>query len=79
MRVHAEFSNNVSTPKEVSQPPRQPQVPPAWFGFNENAERINSRACMIGFFALILVEAISGKGFLQLLGITVGRGIGFEI
>ena len=37
-------------------------------------------ACtQIGFFALILVEAITGKGFLQLLGITVGRGIGFEI
>jgi hypothetical protein len=33
----------------------------------------------IGFFALILVEAVTGKGFLQLLGITVGRGIGFEI
>ena len=95
---------------------------PARFGFNDNAERINSRACMvrvlyavgtpcnstkfitltmlfgqqcdycgsglpqwlracmqIGFFALIFVEAITGKGFLQLLGITVGRGIGFEI
>ena len=32
----------------VSQPPRDPQVPPARFGFNENAERLNSRACMVG-------------------------------
>ena len=33
----------------------------------------------IGFFGLILVEAITGKGFLQMIGIQVGRGIGFEI
>ena len=33
----------------------------------------------IGFFAMILVEAITGKGFLQMIGIQVGRGIGFEI
>ena len=32
----------------VSQPPRDPQVPPARFGFNDNAERLNSRACMVG-------------------------------
>jgi len=25
------------------------------------------------------VEVITGQGFLQTLGITVGRGIGFEI
>ena len=33
--------------QEVSQPPRQPEVPPARFGFNDYAERINSRACMV--------------------------------
>lgn len=33
--------------QEVSMPPRQPQVPPAKFGFNDYAERINSRACMV--------------------------------
>ena len=33
--------------QEVSQPLKQPEVPPARFGFNDNAERINSRACMV--------------------------------
>lgn len=56
-------------------PPRQPEVPPAKFGFNDYAERINSRACMIGFFALIAVEAITGQPFLQTLGIQVGNGL----
>ena len=31
----------------VTQPPREPEVPPATFGFVDNAERINSRACMV--------------------------------
>jgi len=73
--VKAEFGSAAKPPKEVSQPPRQPEVPPARFGFNEYAERINSRACMIGFFALILVEALTGQGFLQTIGIQVGRGL----
>jgi hypothetical protein len=49
---------------------------------NAAASAVPERWCFsvqIGFFALIAVEAITGKGFLQLLGITVGRGIGFEI
>ena len=33
----------------------------------------------IGFFALIAVEAIAHRGFLELLGIRVGNGLGFEI
>jgi hypothetical protein len=50
----------------------------ATFGFVENAEVINSRACMIGFFALIALEAITGKGLFQLIGLSVGQGLGFE-
>jgi hypothetical protein len=50
----------------------------AIFGFVDYAERLNSRACMIGFFALILVEAITGQGLLKTLGFTVGQGLGFE-
>jgi hypothetical protein len=34
---------------------------------------------MIGFFALIAVEAVTGKGLLELLGLTVGSGLGFEL
>lgn len=162
-------------PKGVTMPPVQPTVPPATFGFVDNAERMNSRAAMvrvvvwciyvlvcmhglnlgfkredcvwrlwpthaeaaphqqgassgsgsstygscdhdthswlsssavpastpqtphartrtlthplkpahslpaqIGFFSLILVEVIIGKGLLEAIGLTVGQGLGFE-
>jgi len=39
---------------------------------------LNSRAAMIGFFALLAVEAIANKGLLQMLGLQVGKGLGFE-
>lgn len=29
----------------------------------------------IGFFSLILVEAITNKGLLELMGVTVGKGL----
>jgi Chlorophyll A-B binding protein len=44
----------------------------------EYAERINGRACMIGFVGLIIVEAIAHKGLFEMLGFTVGQGLGFE-
>jgi len=62
-------------PSGVSQPPRSPVQPPPKFGFVENAEVLNSRAAMIGFFALLAVEAVAGKGLLELLGVTVGKGL----
>jgi hypothetical protein len=48
------------------------------FGFVDNAERMNSRAAMIGFFSLLAVEAIAGKGLLELIGYKIGGGLGFE-
>lgn len=45
------------------------------FGFVDNAETINSRAAMIGFFALLALEAVAGKGILELVGIETGNGI----
>ena len=44
----------------------------------ENAEVINARACMIGFVLLIIIESIAGKGLFQMLGLSVGQGLGFE-
>lgn len=64
-----------SPPKGVTQPPRSPIVPPPKFGFVENAEILNSRAAMIGFFALLAVEAIFNKGLLEIVGFTVGKGL----
>ena len=52
--------------------------PTGTFGFVRNAEVLNSRAAMIGFFALLAVEAIANKGLLQMLGLQVGKGLGFE-
>lgn len=62
-------------PRGVTQPPRSPVTPPPKFGFVENAEVLNSRAAMIGFFSLLLVEAVAGKGLLELIGVTVGKGL----
>lgn len=55
-----------------------PTRPPPKFGFVDNAERLNSRAAMIGFFAILVVEGIAHKGILNMLGFTVGQGLPFE-
>ncbi|PZO47144.1 MAG: hypothetical protein DCF15_19410, partial [Phormidesmis priestleyi] len=39
-------------------------------GFNQHAERLNGRAAMIGIAALILIQLLTGKGLLTLLGLT---------
>jgi hypothetical protein len=66
-------------PAGVTLPPRQPDVPEPRFGFVDWAEKINGRACMMGFFALLLVEGITHKGLFELAGFTVGQGLGFEL
>ena len=35
-----------------------PKIEQSKFGFTENAERINSRYAMMGFFALLAVEGV---------------------
>lgn len=32
----------------------------------------------IGFFALLAVELVAGRGLLDLAGFTTGQGLGFE-
>ncbi|MEW5307062.1 MAG: hypothetical protein WDW38_002131 [Sanguina aurantia] len=66
-------------PPGVTLPPFQPQTPPTKYGFVDNAETMNSRACMMGFFALLLLEAVTGTGLLDLMGFTTGSGLGFEL
>ncbi len=41
------------------------------FGWSSYAERINGRFAMIGFFAIILIEAISKISFLEWAGIIL--------
>ena len=38
------------------------------FGFTEYAEIINGRLAMLGFTLLVIVEVVTGKGFLQIIG-----------
>jgi hypothetical protein len=38
-------------------------------GFNEYAERLNGRAAMVGFVAVVLIEAFTGQTFLTWLGL----------
>lgn len=74
-RAHLRIAVAATPPKGVTQPPRSPIVPPPMFGFVDNAEVLNSRAAMIGFFALLILEAVAGKGLLELIGVTVGKGL----
>lgn len=69
----------LKVPEGVTPPPQQPSVPAPKFGWVDNAERLNSRAAMIGFFALLLVEAIAGRGLLEMMGANVGNGLPFEL
>ena len=32
----------------------------------------------LGFFGILLVEWIAGKGIVEMLGLKVGNGLGFE-
>jgi hypothetical protein len=66
-------------PQGVSAPKRLPVAPEAKFGFVYNAERLNSRACMMGFIGTLIVEAITHKPVLELFGFSVGQGLGFEL
>jgi hypothetical protein len=40
------------------------------FGWSAYAERVNGRFAMVGFAAVLLVEALSGQTFLHWAGLT---------
>ena len=50
-------------------PSVDPKLEDPKFGFNSYAERLNSRAAMIGFAAVLIIEYITGKGLLAWLGL----------
>ena len=50
-------------------PSVDPKLEDPKFGFNSYAERLNSRAAMIGFAAILIIEYITGKGLLAWLGL----------
>lgn len=65
-------------PEGVTLPPRIPVSPESKFGFVKGAEKLNSRAAMLGFFGILIVEAIANKGIFEMVGFEVGKGLGFE-
>ncbi len=52
------------------QPTKVPNMERPKKGFNDYAEKLNGRAAMIGMVALVLIELITGKGLMTLLGLT---------
>ncbi|ELS31629.1 MULTISPECIES: chlorophyll a/b-binding protein [Pseudanabaena] len=38
------------------------------FGLTEYAELINGRLAMVGFVGLVVIELVTGKGLLQIIG-----------
>jgi len=66
-----------SAPPGVPPPPIVPEITPATFGFVDNAERMNSRASMVGWWSLLAVEGIAHQGLLEIMGVQVGKGINF--
>lgn len=52
------------------QPTVQPKLRVTRFGFNRYAEKVNGRAAMIGFAALIIIEYTTGQNPLTWLGLV---------
>jgi hypothetical protein len=52
------------------QPTVQPKLSEPKSGFNRYAERLNGRAAMIGFAALIAIEYFTGQNPLAWLGLN---------
>ena len=51
------------------QPSKLPNMERPKKGFNQYAEQLNGRAAMIGILGLVLIELITGKGLLSVLGL----------
>ena len=71
-------------PAGVTEPSALPKNTGMVVGFCDFAEQLNGRACMVGFVAMFLVEGAYGffnphGGLFQLLGVSVGNGLGFEL
>jgi len=66
-------------PPGVEPPRQEPRLPQNLVGFTENAEVWNSRAGMIGIFGIALVELFANRGILEILGISVGKGLNLPL
>lgn len=71
-------NSKFTLPKKVTVPSKFPYKKLQIFGFVENAERLNSRLSMIGFFGILFLEFLINKGILDVFGLNTGSGLGFE-
>ena len=55
--------------KTEIKPSVTPNLEEPKFGFNSYSERLNCRAAMIGFAAILIIEYTTGKGLLAWLGL----------
>lgn len=55
--------------KSDIKPSVTPNLENPQFGFHTYSERLNGRAAMIGFGAILLIEYLTGKGLLSWLGL----------
>jgi hypothetical protein len=53
----------------IPQPTTLPKISQPKFGFSRATEKLNGRAAMIGFAALLVIELFTGAGLLTLLGL----------
>ena len=58
----------------VTTPSSEPNTPKR-LGWTSKAERWNSRAAMGGFVLILLIEGVSGRGILELFGVSIGNGL----
>ncbi len=52
-----------------TKPSLDPNIQRPKMGFNDYAERLNGRAAMVGFVAIIVIELVTGEGLLSWLGL----------
>jgi hypothetical protein len=52
-----------------TKPSLDPSIQRPKMGFNDYAERLNGRAAMVGFVAIIVIELVTGEGLLSWLGL----------
>lgn len=52
------------------EPSVKPHIHRPKAGFTSYAERLNGRAAMVGFVAVIAIEYLTGKGLLTWLGLV---------
>ena len=52
------------------EPSIKPNIQRPKAGFTSYAERLNGRAAMVGFVAVVVIEYLTGQGFLSWLGLV---------